>query len=78
MKYPTFSSFVAAREGLLVPDKAPVAGLPKFNCTGRTNAERMKLKVNPVPVRPLGPVVHQVVPGHLIPKNLSPSDVTTG
>ena len=74
----SFSHFIAVCEGMLAPDKAPAAERPRFNATGRTNAERKRLKVDPVPVRPLGSVVHQVVPGHLIPRNLSPSDLPTG
>ena len=72
MKFPSFAAFLATQEGVLVPDKAPAAGLPKFNVTGRTNAERKRLKVDPVIVPPLGPAVHQVVSPHLIPRNLSP------
>ena len=68
MTYLSFSHFIAVCEGVLAPNKSPAAGLPRFNVTGRTNAERKRLKVDPVPVRPLGSVVHQVVPGHLIPR----------
>lgn len=73
MKFPTFASYLAAREGVLAPDKPPVAGLPRFNATGLTNDQRQRLKVKPVP-KP-GPVVPPVVPPALIPRNLSPSDV---
>ena len=78
MKLSSFAAFLATQEGVLVPDKAPATGLPRFNATGRTNAERKRLKVNQHPVHPLGHPVHQVVPPHLIPRNLLPLDVAAG
>lgn len=70
MKYTSFSSFLALREGLLAPDQAPVPGLPRFNVTGQTNAERQRLRV--LPVRPPTSAVRPVVPPKLIPRNLRP------
>lgn len=70
MKYTSFTSFLAIREGLLAPDQPPVPGLPRLNATGRTNAERQRLRV--LPVRPPTSAVRPVVPPNLIPKNLRP------
>lgn len=72
MKYTSFSSFLALREGLLAPDQAPVPGLPRLNVTNQTNAERQRLRV--LPVRPPTSAVRPVVPPELIPRNLRPSD----
>lgn len=70
MNFTSFTSFLAAQEGLLAPDQAPVPGLPRLNFTGQTNAERQRLRV--VPVRPPTSAVRPVVPPKLIPRNLRP------
>lgn len=78
MRYTSFSHYLALREGLLGLDRAPAAGLPRFNAWGMTNDQRKKLKVDRVPGGAGRPVVRPVVPPQLIPRNLSPSDVGTG
>jgi len=50
----TFKTWLAWREGLLAPDKAPAPGLPRFNATCRTNAERKKLVPKKVRMTPVG------------------------
>lgn len=74
MKYPSFHHYLVAREGALVPEKAPATGLPRLNATPFTSTERKRLKPKPVAkLAPVRPVIPQVVPNHLIPQNLDPS-----
>jgi hypothetical protein len=74
MKYLSFRHYLIAREGALVPDKAPATRLPRLNATPFTSAERKRLKPKPVAkLAPVRPMIPQVVPNHLIPQNLDPS-----
>jgi hypothetical protein len=74
MKYPSFRHYLIAREGALVPDKAPATGLPRLNATPFTSAERKRLKPKPVvKLDPVRPIIPQVVPNNLIPQNLDSS-----
>lgn len=76
MKLTTFTEFVAAREGQLMPDRPPASGMIRLNALPATDARRSRLQAKPVrPLAPLKPSlapVAQVVPQRLVPKVVPP------
>jgi hypothetical protein len=73
MKYMKFSEWLARRdEGLLLPDRPPLKGMPKINSTLGTDAQRKRLHPKKVkPPRLFPPTVRaakEIVPNKLIPK----------
>jgi hypothetical protein len=73
MEFLTFSEWLARRdEGLLLPDRPPLKGMPRINTTPFTDAQRKRLHVKPVkPPKPFAPTIRKVaeiVPQKLIPK----------
>jgi hypothetical protein len=79
MSIPTFSEYVAIREGLLSPTRPPLAGMTRLNVLPTTDAHRKRLHT-PKPVKvpnPFKPVarikptvrhVKEIVPQSVIPK----------
>jgi hypothetical protein len=62
----TFSEYI---EGLLSPDRAPRAGLPRINATPFTNARRKRIAGKKARTPGwLKPTVREVVPRRLIPR----------
>ena len=73
MKYTAFSEWLADRdEGLSLPDRPPLRGMPKINATPNTDAQRKRLhpkKVKPPKLfKPTVRAVKETVPNKLIPK----------
>jgi len=48
----TFAEYLSQKEGLLMPDRPAVPGLPKINSTPFTNAHRRRHAAKPGPVLP--------------------------
>lgn len=79
MSLPTFSEYVAMREGLLSPTRSPLVGISRLNALPTTDAHRKQMHP-PKPVKarnPFKPVarmkptvqhVTEIVPQHIIPK----------
>lgn len=73
MKYTTFKEWLAQHdEGVLLPSRPPLKGLPRINTTPFTDAQRKRFQPKPVKkVKPFAPTVQRVkeiVPNKLIPK----------
>lgn len=73
MKFTTFSEWLARRdEGLLLPDRPPLKGMPRINTTPFTDAQRKRFQPKqPKKIKPFAPTVQKVkeiVPNKLIPK----------
>lgn len=72
MKLATFTEFVAAREGQLLPDRPLASGMSRLNTLPTTDAQRSRLRTQPVrssaPLKPSLSPVAQVVPQQLVPK----------
>jgi hypothetical protein len=72
MSIPTFSEYVAVREGVLSPTRPPLKGMPRINALPATDAQRKRLHVKPVktpmPFKPTVRHVTEIVPQHIIPK----------
>jgi hypothetical protein len=67
----TFIELIARHEGVLMPDRRAVKGLPRLNTTAVGDARRASLRVKPThpsgPARPtVGPVA-QAVPQAMVP-----------
>lgn len=72
MMYTTFKEWLARRdEGLLLPDRPPLKGMPKTNTTLGTDTQRKRLHPKKVkPFKPFAPTVRavkEIVPNNLIP-----------
>jgi hypothetical protein len=79
MSLPTFSEYVAMREGLLSPTRPPLKGMPRLNPLPTTDAHRKRLHT-PKPMKipnPFKPVVRfkptvrhvtEIVPQRIMPK----------
>jgi len=79
MSIPTFSEYVAMREGVLSPTRPPLAGMTRLNALPTTDAHRKRLhrpKAVKVPnaFKPVARIKHtvrhfkEIVPQHIIPK----------
>lgn len=73
MKYTTFSEWLAQRdEGLFLPDRPPLKGMPRLNVTFGTDAQRRRLHPKKVKPSKLFPptvrAVREIVPNKLISK----------
>lgn len=72
MKLITFKEYVAMREGLLLPDRPPLKGMPRINTTPFTDAQRKRQRPKIIkPPKPAAPTVRKVaeiVPQKAIPK----------
>jgi hypothetical protein len=69
---PTFSEYVAMREGVLSPTRPPLKGMPRINTLPTTDAHRKRLHPKPVKVvnmlKPTVRHVAEIVPQNIIPK----------
>lgn len=72
MPIPTFAEYVAAREGVLLPNRQPLKGLSRINPLPVTHAQRKRLHAKPVRVvntlKPTVRPVAEIVPQKFIPK----------
>jgi hypothetical protein len=72
MSIPTFSEYVAMREGVLSPTRPPLKGMPRINTLPGTDSQRKRLHANrvkpPTPFKPTVRHVTEIVPQHIIPK----------
>lgn len=62
MEFPTFTEWLARRdEGLLLPDRPPLKGMPRINAFPGTDAQRKALHVKPAKKpKPFAPTVRKV------------------
>jgi hypothetical protein len=69
---PTFSEYVALREGLLSPTRPPLKGLARINTLFTTDAHRKRIhkkpKKRPNPFKPTVRHVTEIVPQNIVPK----------
>ena len=68
---------MALREGVLMPDRPTVKGMPRLNTTAVVDARRAKLRTSrcppPKPLQPtIGPVA-QIVPQEVLAKHHQPT-----
>lgn len=73
MEFPTFTEWLARRdEGLLLPDRPPLKGMPRINAFPGTDAQRKALHVKPAKKpRPFAPTiskVKEIVPNKFVAK----------
>ena len=71
MKFMKFSEWLAKRdEGLLLPDRPPLKGMPRINAFPGTDAQRKRLHVKPakkpMPFAPTIRKVAEIVPQKMI------------
>lgn len=76
MCIPTFSEYVAMREGVLSPTRPPLKSMTRLNALPTTDAHRKRLHpAKPVKVvnmlKPTVRHVTEIVPQKLIPKRLA-------
>lgn len=69
----TFKNWLAQHdEGLFLPDRPPLKGLPRINATPFTDAERKRFQAKPVKkAKPFAPTikkVKEIVPNKMIPR----------
>lgn len=76
MRFASFQEYVEWREGLLMPDRAPLKGMIRLNATPFTNAQRKRLQTKkpkkPTPFAPTIQKVAEIVPNKFVAK-LKPS-----
>jgi hypothetical protein len=71
MSLPTFSEYIAMREGVLSPSRPPLKGMTRLNALRTTDAHRKRLHRKPVKLpNPFEPTVRQVT--ETLPQNLIP------
>lgn len=73
MEFPTFTEWLARRdEGLLLPDRPPLKGMPRINAFPGTDSQRKALHAKPAkkpkPFAPTIRKVKEIVPNKFVAK----------
>ena len=69
----SFAEYLAAKEGVLIPDRHPLKGMTRLNPFPTTNAHRSRIRVRAgKKINPFPATIRAVVPPWLVPKDLSP------